>query len=244
MTDSVAAAPLANPSRGLLSRAVGVVLTPKTTYADVAAKPRILGALTLVLIIMIGASVAFSSTQIGRDLMMEQGVRVLESFGVQVTDQMYSVIEAQANQAPYRSVIGQLIVLPLMAAILAGLILAVYTAILGGDGKFKQVYAIVVHSGILLALQALFIYPLFYLKGSMASPTSLAVFLPFLDESSFLARLIGAIDLFRLWWIVNLAIGVGVLYKRKTSPVVWTMLTVYAVIALIIAAIGSAVSGA
>jgi hypothetical protein len=63
-------------------------------------------------------------------------------------------------------------------------------------------------------------------------------------ESSFVARLIGAIVLFRLWWIVNLAIGVGVLYKRKTSPVVWTMLAVYAVIALIIASIGSAVSGA
>jgi hypothetical protein len=85
---------------------------------------------------------------------------------------------------------------------------------------------------------------MFYLKESMANPTSLAVFMPFLDESSFVARLVGAIDLFRLWWIVNLSIGIGVLYKKRTSPIVWSMLAVYAVIALIIAAAGAALSGA
>jgi hypothetical protein len=197
-----------------------------------------------VLAVMIGVSTTFSSTQRGRDLMLEQGIRMIESFGMQVTDQMYDRIEAQSNQPPYTSVIAQLILLPIAVAILSGVILAVYTAILGGDAKFKQVYAVVVYSGFLIALQSLFTYPMFYLKESMSSPTSLAVFLPFLDEASFVARLVGAVDLFRLWWIVNLAIGIGVLYRKRTAPIVWTMLAVYAAIALIIAAIGAAVSGA
>jgi hypothetical protein len=245
MTEIAADAPPAIPSKGLLARAVGVIVSPKNTYADVVARPRILGALGLVLAIVISVSTTFSSTQRGKELALEQTVRYMESFGMQVTDQIYDRMETQImNQRPYTTVVGTAVVLPLTAAILAGLILAVYTAILGGDAKFKQVYAVVIYSGFLLALQTLFVYPMFYLKQSMSSPTSLAVFLPFLGETSFVARLVGAVDLFRLWWIVNLAIGVGVLYRKRTSPIVSTLLAVYAVIALIIAAIGTAFSGA
>jgi hypothetical protein len=108
----------------------------------------------------------------------------------------------------------------------------VFNAALGGDATFKQVYAVVAHSGILIAVQQLFTLPLDYARETMSSPTNLAVFLPFLDEGSFFARLLGSIDLFRIWWIVNLAIGMAVLYKRRTAPIATTMLVLYAAIAL------------
>jgi len=68
------------------------------------------------------------------------------------------------------------------------------------------------------------------------------VFLPFLEENSFLARLLGSIDLFQIWGTLSLAIGLGVLYKRRTSPIAWTMLLVYFVIVAAVAAIRSALS--
>jgi hypothetical protein len=68
------------------------------------------------------------------------------------------------------------------------------------------------------------------------------VFVPFLDENSFLSRLLGTIDLFQIWWLVVLAIGLGVLYKRRTGPIATSLLTVYAVIILAIAAVRSALS--
>ena len=67
---------------------------------------------------------------------------------------------------------------------------------LGGNATIKQVYAVVVHSLTVLALQQLLVYPLDYAEQSLSSPTNLAVFLPFLDEGSFTARLFGAVDLF------------------------------------------------
>jgi hypothetical protein len=70
------------------------------------------------------------------------------------------------------------------------------------------------------------------------------VFVPFLDENSFPARFLGSLDLFQIWWIVSLSIGLGVLYRKRTGPVATTMLVIYVAIALIIAAIKSAVSGA
>jgi hypothetical protein len=54
----------------------------------------------------------------------------------------------------------------------------------------------------------------------------------------------GSLDLIRLWWIVSLSIGLGVLYKRKTGPIAWTLIGLYLLIVLIIAGVRTALSGA
>ena len=240
------AAETAAPGKGLLARAVGVIFSPRATYADVAARPRVLGALLLVIAISVAASAGFFSTQVGKDAMLEQADRSMQSFGVRLNDAQYAQMQARMTgpTALYSSAAGQVVVLPLVAAIAAGLLIAVFNAVMGGDASFQQVYAIVVYSGFLMALQQLFIYPLDYAKQSMSSPTTLAVFLPFLDEGTFAARFLGVIDLFRIWWLVNLAIGIGVLYKKRTTPIATTMLVIYGVIALVVAAVGVALSGA
>ena len=52
-------------------------------------------------------------------------------------------------------------------------LLAVFNAMLGGEPRFKQVFAIVVYSGVILALQALFVLPLDYARETLSSPTNL-----------------------------------------------------------------------
>jgi hypothetical protein len=49
--------------------------------------------------------------------------------------------------------------------------------------------------------------------------------------------------LYLIWWLVSLAIGLGVLYRRRTGPIATTLLVIYATIGLIIAAIKTASSG-
>jgi hypothetical protein len=70
------------------------------------------------------------------------------------------------------------------------------------------------------------------------------VFAPFLDDSSFPARLLGSIDLVYIWWMVSLAIGLGVVYRRRTAPIATTMIAIYVVIGIVIAAIKTAAAGA
>ena len=41
------------------------------------------------------------------------------------------------------------------------------------------------------------------------------------------------IDLFLIWWVIVLAIGVSVLYRRPTRPIALGFLCVYVVIALV-----------
>ena len=99
-------------------------------------------------------------------------------------------------------------------------------------------------SSVVTGLRTLFSTPLNYARESMSSPTNLAAALPFFEDNTFGARLLGSIDLFLIWWIVSLAIGLGVLYKRRTAPIATTMLVVYGAIALTIAAVRSVLAGA
>jgi hypothetical protein len=243
MTDLAAPIPAsAEASKGLLARVIGVFVSPRATYADVAARPRWFGALALSAVVVAGGFFIFLSSEVGKQAVLDQQTQLIESFGIKLNDQAYDRMEAGIDRARYTTSIGQLIGIPLVAVIIAGIMLGIFNALLGGDATFRQVFAIVAHSTLITALQQIFALPLDYVRETMSSPTSLSVFAPFLEENSFLARLLGAIDLFQIWGIVSLAIGLGVLYKRRTAPIATTMFIVYFVIVAAVAAIRSALS--
>jgi hypothetical protein len=219
-------------------------MSPRSTYADIAARPRPFGAVVAVVLIITVATFVFLSTRVGQRALLDQQLTVMESFGFNPTEEMIENMERGIGRAPYFTAVGQVVMIPLVMIVTAGILLGIFNAILGGDATFKQVFGIVAYSSFISVLAALFSFPLQYARETMSSPASLAVFFPMLDDTSFLGRLLGSIDLFRVWWIISLAIGVGVLYKRRTSPIAWSMLTAGAIIVVAIAAVRSVLSGA
>ena len=145
--------------------------------------------------------------------------------------------------APYATAGALAVALPTVTLALAGILFALFTALGGGNASFRQVSAIVVFSSAIVVLQQLFVTPLNYARESLSSPTNLSVFLPALDEGTFLARTLGLIDLFYVWWLIVLAVGLGVLYKRRTAPIVWGLFAAYVVIAASVTAIMSVFGG-
>ena len=84
--------------------------------------------------------------------------------------------------------------------------------------------------------------PVDYVRESIGSPTTLIQFFSMFDEASPVARFLGAIDLFVVWWIVVLAIGMSVLYRRSTRRLALVFTGAYVGLALL-AALAMAVSG-
>ena len=81
-SSTAAAAP-----KGLLARIFGVLLAPRATYADVAARPRWLGVLAVVLLVMAAGSIIFFSTDVGKEALLDQQVATMESFGIKLPDE-------------------------------------------------------------------------------------------------------------------------------------------------------------
>jgi hypothetical protein len=231
-------------ARSLPSRALGVIFSPRSTYAAFSAQPRVLGALLLILAISATLTITFLSTDVGRTAALDQRVRQAQAFGRPMTDQQYEQMERFLPYFGYIGAASQAVFFVVISLVVAGLMFAIFNALLGGDATFKQVLAVVVHSGFIISVQQLFVIPLDYVRESLTSPTTLAVFAPFLEETTFIAHFLGAIDLFLVWWVVNLSIGLGVLYKRRTGPIATGLLITFVVIALVIAAVRTALSGA
>jgi hypothetical protein len=243
MTETAASIPtMAEAHKGLLARVIGVFVSPRATYADVAARPRWFGVLALSSIVIASGFFILLSTEVGKQAAFDQQTQIIESFGVKLNDEALQRMEAGIERARYTTPISQLIAVPVVLLVFAGILLGVFNALLGGDATFKQVYAILAHSSVIGALQTVFAIPLDYLRETMSSPTTLGVFVPFLEENSFLARLLGMIDLFQIWGTLSIAIGLGVLYKRRTGPIAVGLFIVYAVIIVAIAAVRSALS--
>jgi Yip1-like protein len=231
-------------SRGLMIRIAGVLFSPRAVYAEVAAQPRSAGVLVLVTLIAAGGTFALLSTAVGKEAWIDAAVLQQESVGRTLTDGQYARLEAIARYAAPLFAGVQAVALPVLCTLIAGLAFAVFNAALGGSASFSQVFAIVAHSGVVIALSQLFNLPLAYTRQTMTGAANLAVFAPVLDESSFAARFLGAIDLFLIWWTVSLAIGLGVLYRRRTAPIAATLIAIYVAIGVVIAAVKTALSGA
>lgn len=240
MTDTTAPQSSSPAPLGLAARFLGILTAPKATYAAVAAAPRWLGMAIVVILLTMVPQMWFQSTDVGRQATLDESVRRVESFGVKVSDQMYEQMRKGVMEpSPARLALtaGSMIVFPpIIWAAMAGLLFLVFGVFTGGSATFKQLLAVVVHSGVISAIGAAILTPVNYFRESLTSATNLGVFLPFLPEGSFFARLAGMIDLFLIWWLVVLAIGVAVTYKKKTGGVAAVLFGVYAVIAIGIAA--------
>lgn len=241
MTET-AAAPVAAPLP-LPARILGVLFSPRETFANVAAFPRWFGVLAVSLVILAGAQAGFLSTEVGREASIDQQIAQMEGFGVTVTDEMYGQLRDRAKYGPVIQAVAILLVSPVFTALIAGVLFGVFSGALGGQATFRQVFAVVAHTSVLNIVQALVMTPVNYLRGTLSSATSIGVFFPMLEEGSFLSNLFGAIDLIIIWSVALMAIGLAVLYRRKTGPIFVSLVAVYAVIAIAIAAVKAALGG-
>lgn len=223
----------------VISRFVGIITSPRDTFASVVARPKWLVMYLLTAIIMAIFAALPMTTDAGQQAVLDQQVSSMEAFGFDVSDQMYEQMRARTAFAAYQTAGSMLFIMIIWWAVLAGILWAVFNAAMGGDARYKQVLSVLIHSAVISALGQVFTGTINYFRGAVTSATSLSAILPIFEDDTFAGRLAGAIDLFAIWWIIVLAIGLGVLYRRKTQPIAITLFAVYAVIAIGIAAIMS-----
>lgn len=231
MTES-AAADLA-PTPGLFARFTGIITSPKATFEAVVRRPKVLGILALVAFLVGGSQAAMGLTEKSRQASLDFQVQQMEKMGMTVTDQVYESLVARQKYSAYISFAGTFIGFPIMLLLMSAILYAVLNAVMGGTAEFKQVMAVCAHSMVISSLGAVFAGIMNFVRGSIsASVANLGMLLPMLPERSFAANLAGAVDVFTIWWVIVLSIGLGVLYKRKTSSIAIGLFTVVALISI------------
>jgi hypothetical protein len=216
----------------LVARFTGVIFSPRDTFQNVAAHPRVLGMLVVICVLSAAVLGVFFNTQVGQDAWVEAATR-----GREMSDQQYDAIQRMSAFAGYLAIGQAVIGTPLMILIVSGILFAIFNAAMGGNATFRQLFAVVTHAWVIPCVSAFFTMPLSYMRGTLTSATSLGVLLPMFDDKSFVGAFLGTIDFFMIWALIVLAIGLAVLFKRRTQPIAISLLSVYVAIALIVAAV-------
>jgi Yip1 domain len=224
-----------------MRRIVGVLWRPRSTMAALVATPTFLATWAILLLIWVALAAGLLRTDVGRQALVDERVRMIEVLGGTVDDERYERLQ---NSPPYGTYVtsgGRLLLMPP-----ATLLVAAGLVVLGRLDRTRVPWvtalAVGVHASVVLVLQQLVATPLHYLRESVTSPTNLAVFLPMLEEGTVAARLFGTIDLFGLWWMWLLALGLSEATGRPARRYLVRLLGVYVLVALVVA-VGMAVVG-
>jgi hypothetical protein len=224
----IAAPPL--PDKGVISRAVGIIVSPAETFRTVIAQPRPAIILILVCLVFAVATTVPQLSERGRQSVLDAQVQAIERSTHQpITPDRYAAIEKFSHYTAIATAVSTFVTIPIVCLLLAAVFWALFNAILGGTASFKQVVAIVTHSQVIPALGAVLGAPLVWMNGmqSMAGPFNLGALAPMLDQDSHLLTFLRATSVFSLWQIVVTAIGLGVLYRRRPAAIAVALLLVY-----------------
>jgi len=176
------------PDPGLFARLIGVLFSPKETFAAIVARPRWLAVMIVTLVMSSAAYYVILSSQDMQDAIVDQQVRAMESRGNVVSDQQIANIERFIGYLPVGYAVGIFVLGPLFGAAIAGIVTGIFTTLMGGNGTFKQVFAVMNHAGFIPAISALFIAGMLAVGakpiGARPPGANLGVFLPMLEEGS------------------------------------------------------------
>jgi len=218
-----------------MRRVIGVLWLPRRTMSEVVSRPAFALVWVTILVVLAICAFALLSTSVGRQALVDEQVRVIEALGGRVDDAAYGALQANPPWLVYLTSGGRLLLTPVITLLVAVALMAL-AAVDGMKVRYVTALAITVYASVVLALQQVVATPLHFMRESLTSPTSIGGLLPMLDEGSLPARWLGSIDVFGLWWVGLLAIGLAAATGRPGWRYLTRLLVGYIGIAALVAA--------
>lgn len=121
---------------------------------------------------------------------------------------------------------------PITVFFMALIALLVGNTLMGGSAKYGQLLNITAWSFMISILELIVKIPLMLSKWTLEVYTGLGV-LGIGESGSFINSLLAGIDIFAIWRVILIAIGMGIIYNKKTQPYAVSMLIAWFILKLI-----------
>jgi hypothetical protein len=127
--------------------------------------------------------------------------------------------------------------------VIAGVLFFVFNVLLGGDSSYRRVFSTYCYSSLVAIPSMIVKFPLIMAKGNMNIQTSLALVLSPDSQGSFLYSVLSSFDIFTIWQVILLSIGLGVMYKFSTKKALVAVLILWVIWIGLKSGLGSAFGG-
>ena len=217
------------------TRITGIIRRPRATFIALKTTPRWADILALTFLVTTALSAGLLATSVGKLALLDQWERTAVAFGQKLSEEQYGDLrDASKHGAVYAAVTsfgsGPALTVALAALLFGGFRLAGTSSV-----AYRQVLSVVAYSGVILMLRQIVATPTAYAREMLAAPVTLKSFFGVIDETSPIARFLSSIDLFVVWWIVVIAIGMSVLDNRSARRLTMVFLGVYTLLAAALA---------
>jgi Yip1 domain len=218
----------------VIRRIAGIVTRPRATLAELVRQPVWAATWLFILILWAICGSWLLSTDIGQQALVDERVRVIESFGGTVTEPEYAALVAEPPWWVYFTSGGRLLLTPEFTLLIAVAVWAVVRRE-GAPVRFAQALAIVVQSSVVLLIGQLVATPIHYVRESLTSPLNASALLPLMEDGTAPTRFFGVLDVFAVWWAVLLAVGLSALTGRPTRRYLVPIALIFAAFAMVMA---------
>ena len=229
-----------SPQIGLLSRIVGTFTSPGRTAEAIGAKPNWLVPAIIIILLML------LFTYLAKPVIVQDTVtriqQMMENKGVP-QDQIDTVLNRIESSMGVRMFAGVTATTAFGIFIWAAIWLFISNIILGVQASYAQMLGINVYRYFITTIGLLIKLPIMLSKQTMNVHFSLATFLPDDQKTTFLYKMLMQVELFNIWAIVVLSIGIAVVSKLDTKKVWPWVVLVYVVWYVVQAALGSLFGG-
>ncbi|MBZ5626535.1 MAG: YIP1 family protein [Acidobacteriia bacterium] len=209
-----------------MSRLSGVFFEPKKAFEDVAARPAFW--VPLILTILVG--VVFSAL-LGQHVGWSEVVRQQQQMNPKQAERVAQLPADQRDRAAaltttitqISSYAGSVLGRPIGYLIVAAVLLGIVRGIMSAPIKFKQVFAILCYASLPGILQTVLKTVVMFLKKpedfNIVNPLAFnpAAFMDFTTSSKFVYTIAASLDVFAIWTIVLVAIGLKAAGGKKLS---------------------------
>jgi hypothetical protein len=205
-----------------LARIAGVFFEPKKTFADIAARPTWVLPLVLGMILAL-IYVTLIGQHIGWERIAAQQIAAGPNAATMTPEQRANAIRIGGT---FGAVIGYglvLLIAPIFVLVIAGVLMAMVAGVLSTPVKFKQMLAVVTWGGLPRGIMSILASVVVLIKNpddfNIKNPLMFnpGAFMDPLTSNKFVLAIATSLDLFTLWVIVLMAIGIKAAGGKKLS---------------------------
>jgi hypothetical protein len=219
MTSGSAALPAKTPDqKGVLSTIVDIFVDPKSAFQAIAIAPRwwvpMLLSIVATLVFM-----ALFANHVGWENMARRNIEKNERMQEMPAADRERAIEMQVSFMRIWGYVGPPLAIPVVSAIMAGVLLFVFKLLLDAQVTFIKTLAVVVWSGLPTLLSTAAAIAVMLLKSpsefDLENPVGFNVgfYLPE-GTSAWLVSLASSIDLFSIWVMLLMATGMSIIARK------------------------------
>lgn len=211
------------PALSFPERLLGIFISPGETLADAARKP---GFVAPLIAIVLGA-IAVTETmlwKIGMERIIRMSIEQSSRASSMSPDQMDQAVRQGARIGAIFAHIGGIVGPPIVLLILAGLGLLIVNVIFGAQAKFKTVFSLVCYADLVSLLGSLMGVAMIlfgdpdHFNPENPIPSNVGFFLNAREVSKPLYALASSADIFTVWLLILLGVGLAEGTGRKVKP--------------------------